>query len=146
MFENPTAKTLHVEHINIVNNATLAGSNRIYFPYIPAIETGYIVGVFSLRGRVNISENTILPQNPSTNLNSVTNPSIRFVTVTLVNKAGVTLISEYPYLLLFPDNGNITPLHLVNLDTKKCFFQFVPGFVVPTNSITAPLAFYLKNN
>lgn len=145
---NPPGERLHTQFFTI-SEATAApvAATRIYFPHLPILETGQIVGLIALSAFAgpdgnapNVSPNVTFPM-PSQSVSSFNFLTALFVT--LVNKQGETLFDRIPYSTLFPFNGKIKRYNAVNLDTRKCFFTFPSGTIVSGN-ITAALGFYLN--
>lgn len=143
---NPPAQRLHIESIT-VSAGVNSTAERIYWPHLPILETGQLVGLIALSAFAgpqgnpgNISAGTVIP-NPSANVSSFNYLSNLFVTI--VNRDGVTLFDRIPYSTLFPFNGKIKRYNAVNIDTRKCFFSFVSGTIISGN-ITANLGFYMN--
>jgi hypothetical protein len=144
---NPSGERFHIEAITVSQGASVSIPERIYWPHLPILETGQIVGLVALSAFAgpngnpgNISPNTVIP-NPS---QSVSNFNyLQNLFVTLVNKNGEVLFSNIPYSTLFPFNGKIKRYNMVNLDTRKCFFSFVSGTII-SGQITAHIGFLMN--
>jgi hypothetical protein len=144
---NPSGERFHIEAITVSQGASVSIPERIYWPHLPILETGQIVGLVALSAFAgpngnppNISPNTIIPE-PSQSV-SVFN-YLQNLFVTLVNKNGEVIFSNIPYSTLFPFNGKIKRYNAVNLDTRKCFFSFASGTIINGN-ITAHIGFLMN--
>lgn len=126
--------------VSVVANGSPVDSGngqRVYFDHIPQIEAGQMVGLFGCAStpnnllQRNISQNVSFPaslrsQSAATNIEGLF--------VTIVNKNGDTLFSQFPFSLLFPFNGRVLPLNAVDIDSRKCFFSFAGGLPVANRS------------
>jgi hypothetical protein len=144
---NPSGERFHIEAITVSTGAAVSIPERIYWPHLPILETGQIVGLLALSAFAgpsgnpsNISPNTVNPA-PSFNVSSFN--YLQNLFVTLVNKNGETLFDRIPYSTLFPFNGKIKKYNAVNLDTRKCFFSFASGTII-SGQITAQIGFILN--
>jgi hypothetical protein len=143
---NPKGERFHIEAITVSRGAAVSIPERIYFPHLPVLETGQMVGLVALSAFAgpngnpgNISPNTI---NPELSTNVSTFNYLLNLFVTLVNKNGEVLFDRIPYSTLFPFNGKIKRYNAVNLDTRKCYFSFASGTLINGN-ITAQIGFLM---
>jgi len=161
MENNPTGQRLHFQPIILSRNGNPPGPGaKIYFPHIPQIETGQLVGLIcgagfqSLNGAPvagNVSATTYIPVGP-TNIGGievvpVCVNSVGFgfdnLFVTLVNKKGETLFSQIPYSALYPILGKIRQYNAVEIDSRQCYFNIAPTTVL-TGEVIAWLGFYMN--
>jgi hypothetical protein len=146
---NPEAGRLHLEFIALTsNNNVAAPGQKIFFPHIPILESGQIVGIIATSalggpfGQTgNISNDTIIPASGFSNVSVFNYLTELFVTI--VNKNGETLFNSIPYSTLFPFDGKVKPYNAVNIDTRRCFFSFPAGTLISGNE-TAGIGFYIK--
>jgi hypothetical protein len=144
---NPTAQRLYTAAIPLQAAAGLGLGNRVYFPHLPQIETGQLVGLVALSAFAgpagnagNISQSAPIPigyANVSV-FNYLTS-----LMVSLVNKGGEVIFDRIPYASLFPINGKVKRYNAVNLDSRNCFFTFPAGTIISGN-INANLGFYMN--
>lgn len=144
---NPTSQRLYLASIPLQAAAGPGLGNRIYFPHLPQIEAGQLVGLIALSAFSgpagnpgNISQGAIVPINAA-NL-SVFN-YLTSLLVTLVNKRGEVLFDRIPYATLFPINGKVKRYNAVNIDSRNSFFTFPAGTIISGN-INANLGFYMN--
>jgi len=136
---NPTAQRLHVVTIPISAPSTaltVFPSNRVYFPHLPVIEVGQLVGLISFVATglnspfgepQNISPDNIGPGSVK-NLSTlgVLAGGMENVLITIVNKSGDVIFNQIPYASLFPIKGKIKPYNAVNIDSRNCYLSFPP--------------------
>ena len=143
---NPTSQRLFVATVPLQAAAGPGLGTRIYFPHLPQIETGQLVGLISLvsgpglSGPGNISLGAINPIG-FLNLNAF-NYFTRLL-VTIVNKRGEVLFDRIPYASLFPINGKVKRYNAVNIDSRNSFLSFPPGTTISGN-INANIGFYMN--
>jgi len=161
MDNNPTGKRLHFQPIVLSKNGSPPGpSGKIYFPHIPQIETGQLVGLFSGAGfeslggapvSGNVSPGTYVPVGPSnvggilvvpSNVNSV-GFGFNTLFVTIVNKKGETIFEKIPYSALYPIQGKIRQYSAVDIDSRMCYFSIAPTTIL-SGEIVAWLGFYMN--
>lgn len=144
---NPTSQRLYVAAIPLQAAAGPGLGTRIYFPHLPQIETGQLVGLISLRsdpglgGNPNISGGAVNPIG-FLNLNSF-NYFTRLL-ITIVNKRGEILFDRIPYASLYPINGKVKRYNAVNIDSRNCFLSFPAGTTIGGN-INANIGFYMNH-
>lgn len=156
---NPEGARLHMASIPVSvpnpNVLTAIAVGRVYFPHLPVIETGQLVGLCSFVATGlnppfgkpgNISAGNIIPFTGSNNIttNAVLAGGMENIFITIVNKKKEVLFNQVPYSLLFPIDGKIQPFNAVNIDSRNCFFSFPPGVDLLPN-LVANLGFYMKN-
>lgn len=143
---NPRAERLHIESIPVSRGVAVSIPERIYWPHLPILETGQLVGLIALSAFAGPAGN---PGNIA-NFSAITESSnissfnyLQNLFVTLVNKNNEVLFSAIPYSTLFPFNGKIKRYNAVNLDTRKCFLSFASGTVI-NGDINALLGFLMN--
>ena len=144
---NPIAQRRELVSVSI-NNTLIPGGvgARVYFNHIPQIETGQMVGLYAcISTPNNLLQNNISPNtnNPSNLRTQSAATNLEGLFVTIVNKKGDTLFSQFPFSLLFPLNGRILPLNAVNIDSRKSFFTF-SGNIPPADRSSAQLVFLMN--
>jgi hypothetical protein len=156
---NPEGARLHMASIPVSvpnpNVFTAIAVGRVYFPHLPVIETGQLVGLCSFVATGlsqpfgkpgNIGIGNIIPFTGSTNVNpnGVLSGGMENIFITIVNKKKEVLFNQVPYSLLFPIDGKIQPFNAVNIDSRSSYFSFPPGVDLIPN-LVANLGFYMKN-
>lgn len=151
---NPTSQRAYLASINVVDgvNAPTPGS-RVYFPHLPQIEAGQIVGISAF---VGVRGPGATPQNisqfapyPFGVINAGYQAGFevaQLLLVTLVNKSGEILFDRVPFGLLYPILGRVQRYNAVNLDSRACYFTF-PGalpVLAPNVPYNANLMFYMN--
>lgn len=144
---NPTTQRLYVAAIPLNSNSGPGLGNRVYFPHLPQIEAGQIVGIIALSagfGTAGAPPNISLGAvNPIGSLNLNAFNYLTRLLVTIVNKRGEVLFNNVPYASLFPINGKVKRYNAVDVDSRNCFFTFPSGTTISGN-INANLGFYMN--
>jgi hypothetical protein len=142
---NFIGQRVHVQSMVLAPDSFGPGlGNRVYFDHIPVIETGQLVGIYTLGDfpgiSNNISGNTCLPIQSST-LDTLRGFNECYITI--VNKKDEVLFNNIPYSSIYPIDGKVKPYNAVNIDSKKSFISVAPG-AIPTGPLTYQICFIMR--